>query len=72
MTQLLTKITNQLIVNCMRNISQGQKLWDHEPAILIRRMQACDHLYDMYQEQFQATLATLTYSALVDDLLCYR
>ena len=58
MTQLFTKITNQMITTCKKTILQGKsvdKLWLRDPDELIETMQSCIKLKDAYQTQYDST-----------------
>jgi dynein heavy chain len=62
MTNLFTKITNQMIWNCKVSILEGETseaLWERDPLLLIEKLEACMKLNDVYQEQYKATKETL-------------
>ena len=58
MTNLFTKITEQMILNCKESITEGQKsdsLWEKEPRELVRQLEACLKLNEAYRDQYQQT-----------------
>jgi dynein heavy chain len=62
MTNLFTKITNQMIWNSKMSILEGEgsdALWGKDPLQLIEKLEACIKLNDVYQEQYRATKETL-------------
>ena len=66
MTTLFVSITDQMIVNCKEQISNGgtsQDLWDRESEDLITALRQCVKLNDIYQEQYRATKAKVETSS---------
>ncbi|CAE8591739.1 unnamed protein product, partial [Polarella glacialis] len=62
MTNLFTKITNQMITNCKECVLEGEEsdqLWQKDPLHLIKNLYSCIKLNDAYQEQYRATKETL-------------
>nr|WAW84834.1 axonemal dynein heavy chain A [Halisarca dujardinii] len=59
MSSLFVKVTNQMVVSCQSYISEGfcVKVWDIEPEILLKRIEACYKLYDVYQTCYSKTKA---------------
>eukprot|EP00397_Hematodinium_sp_SG-2012_P000031 GEMP01000031.1.p1 GENE.GEMP01000031.1~~GEMP01000031.1.p1 ORF type:complete len:4639 (+),score=1050.01 GEMP01000031.1:391-14307(+) len=58
MTNLFTKITNQMIINCKDCILDGDetdKLWDKDPLVLIHNLESCLKMNEAYQEQYRVT-----------------
>jgi dynein heavy chain len=58
MTNLFTKITNQMITNCKHCILDGDdpdKLWEKDPLILIKNLEWCLKTNESYQEQYRVT-----------------
>lgn len=58
MTNLFTKITDQMIRNCKQSITNdgsSEGLWDKNPQELVRQLEACLKLNDAYQEQYNLT-----------------
>jgi dynein heavy chain len=58
MTNLFTKITNQMISNCKDSILDGDEkdeIWDKDPLHLIKNLEACLRLNEAYQEQYRVT-----------------
>lgn len=54
MTNLFTKITNQMITNCKECILDGEDkegIWDKDPLVLIKNLKSCLCLNEAYQEQ---------------------
>ena len=53
---MLSKITDQMIIRCKENTSgAGNDLWQEDPALLIRRLDAGIKLNESYQEQYRLT-----------------
>jgi len=56
MTGLFVKITNQMIRNCRKHVTEkGRILWNLEPEDLVARLGACLKLNEAYQEHFRIT-----------------
>jgi dynein heavy chain, axonemal len=59
MTNLFMKITNQMIINCKDCIRGGDeepdKLWEKDPLQLIRSLESCLRMNNVYQEQYRIT-----------------
>jgi dynein heavy chain len=58
MTNLFTKITNQMITNCKESILDGEEndeIWDKDPLVLIKNLEACLRLNEAYQEKYRVT-----------------
>ncbi|XP_033111994.1 dynein heavy chain 5, axonemal-like [Anneissia japonica] len=56
MTSLFVKVTNQMINTCKGYINQGvSRIWDHERPELLKRLNACIYLNEMYQQCFHRT-----------------
>lgn len=58
MTNLFTKITNQMIANCKRCIlgdDEPDKLWEKDPVTLIENLGNCMKMNEAYQEQYRVT-----------------
>ncbi|XP_071957073.1 dynein axonemal heavy chain 5-like [Antedon mediterranea] len=56
MTSLFVKVTNQMINTCKGYINQGvSKIWEHERPELLKRLNACIYLNEMYQQCFHKT-----------------
>jgi dynein heavy chain, axonemal len=60
MTGLFMKITNQMITNCKRHITDDgdlitEKLWDADPEQMLEKLEGCLHLNEAYQEQYRIT-----------------
>jgi len=60
MTGLFMKITNQMITNCRRHITNegeiiSEKLWDSDPESMLEKLESCLHLNEAYQEQYRIT-----------------
>jgi dynein heavy chain len=58
MTNLFTKITNQMITNCKECILDGEDkegIWDKDPLVLIKNLKSCLCLNEAYQEQYRVT-----------------
>ncbi|XP_071819604.1 dynein axonemal heavy chain 5-like isoform X1 [Apostichopus japonicus] len=56
MTSLFVKVTNQMITTCKGYINQGvSRIWDHERADLMERLQNCIELNNEYQNCFHRT-----------------
>jgi len=55
MTSLYSKISNQMIISCRRNITLKGGLWDLPPVEVIKSMEQSLQLYEAYQEQYQVT-----------------
>ena len=54
MTNLFTKITNQMISNCKDSILAGDEkdqIWEKDPLVLIKNLESCLRLNEAYQEQ---------------------
>jgi dynein heavy chain len=61
MTNLFSKITNQMITICKQCIQDADDndLWDKDPPALIKNLGSCIELNEAYQEQYRATKETL-------------
>ena len=58
MTTLFGKVTNQMIVKCKQSLLEGDSsdlLWEHDPAVLVERMEVCLKLNEAFQEQYRLT-----------------
>jgi dynein heavy chain len=59
MTNLFTKITDQMILNCKQCVSENEMsseaLWEKEPRELLRQLESCLKLNEAYQEQYHLT-----------------
>lgn len=58
MTNLFTKITNQMITNCKDSILAGDEkdqIWEKDPLVLIKNLESCLRLNEAYQEQYRVT-----------------
>jgi len=58
MTNLFSKITDQMISNCKQCIMSGKdkdSLWEKDPQELVRQLEACLKLNEAYQEQVKFT-----------------
>ena len=58
MTKLFMKITEQMINNCKRNVTDGQDtdtLWHKKPSNLLNQLKLCLKLNEAYQGQYQVT-----------------
>lgn len=54
-TDLLSKITEQMIANCKRCIMDGktkESFWEREPSELIQKLELCLKLHEAYQEEY--------------------
>jgi dynein heavy chain len=53
-TLLLSKITNQIIVNCKQNVKENDQilLWDRDNQKLVNGLKLCLKLNEIYQEQY--------------------
>ena len=54
-TTMLAKITDQMIIRCTENISGGKgcDLWQEDPKLFIKKLDAGIKLNESYQEQFR-------------------
>lgn len=54
---MLAKIVDQLVIRCKENIKggRGNDLWQEEPKLLIKRLDAGIKLNECYQEQYRLT-----------------
>ncbi|EER04791.1 hypothetical protein Pmar_PMAR024297, partial [Perkinsus marinus ATCC 50983] len=55
LTNLFTKMTNQMIINCKAYLlgdEHPDKLWETKPVVLIKKLRACLNLNEVYQEQY--------------------
>jgi dynein heavy chain len=53
MTSLFVKITNQLIKTCKAYMRHGVgRVWEHEPTVLLSRIEHCANLNRTYQQHF--------------------
>ncbi|KAL3815567.1 hypothetical protein ACHAXA_000299 [Cyclostephanos tholiformis] len=54
-TIMLAKITDQMIIRCMENISGGKgcDMWQEDPKLLIKKLDAGIKLNESYKEQFR-------------------
>jgi len=62
MTDLFSKITEQMIANCKFHITGGESvdvLWELDPQDLVRRLESCLKLNEAYQEQYRNTKTKL-------------
>ena len=58
MSTLFAKITNQMITNCRKYVTRGQRaseLWERDPQSLVKYLEACLKLNEAYQEQYRLT-----------------
>ena len=58
MTNLFSKITDQMISNCKQCIESGKdkdSLWEKDPQELVRQLESCLKLNEAYQEQYRLT-----------------
>ncbi|CAD7937238.1 unnamed protein product [Amoebophrya sp. A120] len=61
MTNLLTKVTNQMILNCKMCIlgddedASSDQLWERNPTELIRNLELCLKMNECYQEEYRKT-----------------
>eukprot|EP00003_Mantamonas_plastica_P000098 TRINITY_DN1008_c0_g3_i1.p1 TRINITY_DN1008_c0_g3~~TRINITY_DN1008_c0_g3_i1.p1 ORF type:complete len:1912 (+),score=670.21 TRINITY_DN1008_c0_g3_i1:589-5736(+) len=56
LTNLLTKISNQIIVNCKQFIrGETQSIWDEDPEVLLDSLEVCINLNDAYQDIYRVT-----------------
>jgi hypothetical protein len=58
MTNLFSKITDQMIANCKQCIESGKdkdSLWEKDPQELVRQLEACLKLNEAYLEQYRLT-----------------
>ncbi|GBG33121.1 Dynein heavy chain 5, axonemal [Hondaea fermentalgiana] len=56
MTNLFSKITNQMISCCKKCILvENPDLWSQDPEALVQRLEACLKLNDSYQENYRLT-----------------
>lgn len=56
MTNLFSKITNQMITCCKKYILlENVDLWSQNPEVLVQRLEACLKLNDSYQENYRLT-----------------
>ena len=58
MATLFTKITDQMICNCKKNIMDGNnkdKMWQKNATELINDLESCLKLNDVFQEQYRLT-----------------
>ncbi len=56
LTKLFCKITDQIIINCEKNITSGegkQTMWEKDLGKLIELFNGCLRLNDVYQEQYR-------------------
>ena len=63
LTRSFVKITEQLILNCDRNIracGDGRTLWDKDNHDLLLQLKECVHLNKIYQEQYHLTKKQLS------------
>ena len=54
MTTLFCKVTNEMITNCKKQITNGGKVWDQDIGALIGKLDASLTLNETYQEQYRA------------------
>jgi dynein heavy chain len=57
-SDLLSKITEQMIANCKRCILDGkgkESFWTREPNELIQKLESCLRLHEAYQDEYHAT-----------------
>lgn len=56
-TNMLAKITDQMIIRCKENIGGGSEkdLWQEDPTILMTQLDAGIKLNEFYQEQYRLT-----------------
>ena len=65
MTSLFTKISNQMITNCKKNITKNgsaSDLWktdEYPPAEMIKILQSCIKLNEAYKDEYYKTKGTL-------------
>ena len=56
MTGLFVKITNQMIQNCRKYVTEkGRTLWNLDAEDLVQRLSACLKLNEAYQEHYRLT-----------------
>jgi dynein heavy chain len=62
MTNLFCKITSQMIATCKHCVLEGDEsdsLWSKNPLDLIKNLESCIKLNEVYQEQYRETKETL-------------
>jgi len=62
MTNLFSKITDQMISNCKQSIESDNNkdsLWEKDPQELVRQLESCLKLNEAYQEQYRITKSKL-------------
>ena len=70
MTTLFVKITNQMIINCKKQLAREGSLWSQPRPKAIELLRTCINVNEQYQANYQALKVLKTQQAVVCADMC--